>query len=117
MLNIPKRVYPRSERESLKWGKKLSFVRRARVKLRLIAKGKQERGGKPSRAAKDKTSTKRNKFIKAGETALMIESGSFCAVEGAKASVSFFPPDEAVWAVASLPGGGRKRNSPGTARK
>ena len=38
----------------------------------------------------------------------MIGSGSFCTVEGVKVSVSFFPPDEAVRAVAGAHGGGEK---------
>lgn len=38
----------------------------------------------------------------------MIESGSFCTVEGVKVSAFGFPPDEAVRAMASLPGGERK---------
>lgn len=40
----------------------------------------------------------------------MIGSGSFCTVEGVKVSVSFFPPYEAGRAMASLPGGGRKKD-------
>lgn len=94
----------------MKRGKKLSFVKRARVKLRPTAKGK-ERNGKPNRAAKEKDLHSKDKFIKAEETALMIGSGSVCTVEGVKVSAFGFSPDEAVRAVASLPGGGGKETA------
>lgn len=45
---------------------------------------------RPDRKGEEATSTKKNKFIKAGGSAFMIESGSFCTVEGVKASAFGF---------------------------
>lgn len=51
--------------------------------------------GKSSKAVsnppvKEKDLHSKDKFIKAGKTALMIESGSFCTVEGVKVSAFGF---------------------------
>ena len=81
---------PVFKRESLKRGKKLSFVRRARnsSRARLQRETRAERKAKPSR--KRERLHSKDKFIKAGKTALMIESGSFCTVEGVKVSAFGF---------------------------
>ena len=45
---------------------------------------------RPDRKGEEATSTKKKQVHKAGESAFMIESGSFCTVEGVKASAFGF---------------------------
>ena len=78
---------PRGARE-LEAGEKHSFVKRARGTCRA---GVPLR---PDRKGEEATSTKKKQVHKAGESAFMIESGSFCTVEGVKASAFGFPPEK-----------------------
>lgn len=82
--------YPVFKRGSSKRGKETFFCEAGAGNAAPDRKGKQERNGEPSRAAKEKDLHSKDKFIKAGETALMIGSGSFCTVEGVKVSAFGF---------------------------